>query len=73
MTWFYERQDAVLVCEVRKATDETTYEFEIAGGQGPTTHRFTSPTDLITTFLHEQSRLKAEGWRPRAGNVESFQ
>jgi len=69
VVWFYEKQDDLLVCEIRKAADEMTYEFEIADAQGPTTHRFDSPTDLITKYLDEQSRLLAEGWRPRSGNM----
>ena len=70
MIWFLERQDDLLVCEIRKTDDETTYEFEIADANGPTTHRFASPTELIAKYLTEQSRLMAEGWRPRAGNIE---
>jgi hypothetical protein len=71
--WFYEKQDDLLVCEIRKAEDETIYEFEIADSHGPTTHRFDSPKDLITKFLNEQSRLTADGWRPCAGNVTGLE
>jgi hypothetical protein len=67
VVWFYEKKDDLLVCEIRKAEDETTYEFEIADSQGPTTHRFDSPKDLIAKYLIEESRLRAEGWRPRSG------
>ena len=70
MIWFYEKQDDVLVCEIRKADDEKSYEFEIAYAQGPKTQRFVSPKDLITAYLNEESRLRAEGWRPRAGNID---
>jgi hypothetical protein len=70
MTWFLERQDRLLVCEIRKAEDESLYEFEIADAKGPTTHRFVSATDLIATYLTEQSRLIAEGWLPR-GHIET--
>ena len=70
--WFLEKQDDLLVCEIRKATDETAYEFEIADAQGPTTHRFDSPRELITKYLTEQTRLIAEGWRPRSGNIASL-
>jgi hypothetical protein len=69
MVWFFEKQNDVLVCEIRKAVDQTTYEFEIASSAGPTTHRFASPKELIAKYLVEQSRLRAEGWRPRAANV----
>jgi hypothetical protein len=70
MIWFFEKQDDLLVCEIRRAADdERKFEFEIADSAGPTTHRFDSATELITKYLHEQSRLMAHGWRPRAGNV----
>ena len=66
MVWFLEKQDDLLVCEIRKTNDETTYEFEIADSQAPTTYRFDSPKELITKYLYEQARLKAQGWRPSA-------
>jgi len=70
MIWFFEKQDDLVVCEIRRAADnDRTFEFEIAESAGPTTHRFDSPTELITKYLREQSRLMANGWRPRAGNV----
>lgn len=72
MVWFLEKEDNLLVCEIRKTDDETTYEFEIADSVGPTTHRFDSPKDLIAKYLNEQSRLIAEGWRPCAGDIESL-
>jgi len=73
MIWFYEKKDALLVCEIRKADDEMTYEFEIADSGGPTTRRFQSPKDLISAYLSEGARLAAAGWTPRAGNIESLQ
>ena len=73
MVWFLEKQDDLLVCEIRKTDDETTYEFEIADSQGPVTHRFDSPTELIAKYLTEQARLMADGWRPSAGNIEALE
>jgi len=74
MIWFYEKQDAILVCEIRKADDdETEYEFEIADAQGPRTRRFASARALIAAYLNEQSRLQAAGWRPRAGNIDRLE
>ena len=70
MTWFLERQDDLLICEIRKTDDESSYEFEIADAKGPTTLRFQSPADLISKYLDEQSRLLAEGWRP-CGHIEA--
>jgi hypothetical protein len=71
--WFYEKQEEILVCEIRKADDRMTYEFEIADSHGPTTQRFDSPKELIAVYLSEQSRLQAEGWRPSAGNLASLE
>jgi hypothetical protein len=71
--WFYEKQDDLLVCEIRKTDDEKNYEFEIATSQGPRTQRFASPKELITAYLNEESRLRAEGWRPRAGNIDCLE
>jgi hypothetical protein len=66
MIWFFERESSLIVCEIRRAADdEDKFEFEIADAEGPTTQRFESPKELISTYLHEQSRLLAEGWRPR--------
>ena len=73
MIWFYEKQDDLLVCEVRKTQDDSAYEFEIAYSQGPDTRRFDSPSDLIAGYLTELSRLKAAGWHPRAGNIDSLE
>lgn len=72
MTWFLEKQDNLLVCEIRKTDDESSFEFEIAGAKGPTTHRFISPADLIAKYLTEQRRLIAEGWRPR-GHIQPYE
>jgi hypothetical protein len=67
MIWFFERDSSLVVCEIRRAADdEATFEFEIADAEGPTTRRFESPSELISTYLTEQSRLITEGWRPRA-------
>lgn len=73
MIWFYEKQDDLLVCEIRKTEDEKNYEFEIATSEGPRTQRFASPKELITAYLNEESRLRAEGWRPRAGNIDCLE
>jgi hypothetical protein len=72
MIWFLERDSSLIVCEIRRAADDDDkFEFEIADAEGPTTRRFDSPKELITTYLHEQSRLMAQGWRPRnAASIE---
>lgn len=70
MIWFLEKQNDLLVCEIRHSQENAAvYEFEIADAKGPTTLRFDSPKALIASYLERHSRLMAEGWRPRAGNV----
>ena len=72
--WFFEKQDDLVVCEIRHAADNSSaYEFEIARPSGPETHRFDSPKQLIAKYLDEQSRLMRQGWRPRAGNVTALE
>lgn len=67
MVWFFEKNTDLLVCEIRRAADDSSrYEFEIADAEGPKTTRFDSPSDLISNYLTEQRRLMQEGWRPRA-------
>jgi hypothetical protein len=70
--WFLERESDLIVCEIRRAADDDDqFEFEIADAEGPTTHRFASPTDLIAKYLNEQTRLMGQGWRPR--NVSTLE
>jgi hypothetical protein len=72
--WFFEKETALLVCEIRRpADDQPGYEFEIAGSDGPTTHQFDSPRELIAKYLSEQRRLMAAGWRPRVGDIEALE
>ncbi len=74
MIWFLEKQDDLLVCEIRRAEENSeVYEFEIADATGPRTLRFDSPKELIARYLDEHSRLMAAGWRPRAGNVTALE
>ena len=74
MVWFLEREDDLLICEIRRDEATAIYEFEIAWPDGdPTTLKFDTPTELITTYLDKQSRLMAEGWRPSAGNVTALE
>ena len=74
MIWFLEKQDDLLVCEIRHAAgNDRAYEFEIADAKGPTTLRFDSPRELIAKYLEQHARLTAAGWRPRAGNVTALE
>ena len=66
MIWLLERDNDMLTCEIRQASDSPGYEFEVASPRGRAeTVRFGSPTDLINGYLRWQSALRAQGWRPR--------
>lgn len=66
MIWFLERESDLLICEIRRSTDGTTYEFETAPSDRPAqTRRYSSASELIDRYLDEQSVLRAQGWRPR--------
>lgn len=70
MIWFLEKQEHLLVCEIRRSTGPRAgYVFEIADETGPTTIHCDSPSELIVRYLTEHSRLVREGWRPRAADV----
>jgi len=72
--WFLEKQEELIVCEIRHSEENASvYEFEIADAKGPTTLRFDSAKDLIANYLQRHSRLMAQGWRPRAGNVTALE
>ena len=74
MIWFLEKQEELIVCEIRHSEENgKVYEFEIADATGPTTLRFDSPKELIANYLYRHSRLMAEGWRPRAGGVTALE
>ena len=67
MIWFLEKGSDLLICEIRRAED--AYEFEVAGPAGPRTQRYTSPSELIAGYLRFISRFRAQGWRPRTGDI----
>jgi hypothetical protein len=65
MVWLLEKNDAVLMCEIRQPIGSTEYEFAVGAPSGPAeTVRFASPADLIHGFLQRQTALQAQGWRP---------
>ena len=71
MIWFFERESDLLICEIRHSTEGATYEFEMAPPGVPAqTRRYTSPSELIDHYLHTQMTLKAQGWRPKVGDLE---
>lgn len=72
MIWFLERNTDLVICEIRRSEDATAaYEFEVATSDAPPrTQRFNSPTELIDGYLREQAQLRAQGWRPRASDID---
>ena len=73
MIWFMERDAELMICEIRRAEEGPTYEFELAPSIGPTrTERYESAGQLIDEYLRAQTRLKAEGWRPRLNDIDSL-
>ena len=71
MIWFLERESDLLICEIRRSTEGETYEFEMAPSEGPPqTRSYTSPRELIDQYLRTQMTLKAQGWRPKVGDLE---
>jgi hypothetical protein len=70
MIWFLERESDRLTCEIRRTSEDGPYEFEVAPADGPAqTRQYTSPRELIEHYLHMQMTLKAQGWRPKAGEI----
>ena len=67
--WFLEKQDDLMVCEIRRSAGTAGYEFEIAGASGPRTIQCGTPKELIAKYLDEHARLMRDGWRPRAGSA----
>jgi hypothetical protein len=73
MIWFLERESDLLICEIRRTAEGQAYEFEVAPAEGPPqTRQYTSPRELIDQYLHMQMTLKAQGWRPKAGEVATI-
>ena len=73
MIWFMERETELMICEIRRAEEGPLYEFELAPPIGPThTQRYESAGQLIDEYLRAQTRLKAQGWRPRQGDIDSL-
>ena len=67
MIWFLERNSDLVICEIRRSDDGSLYEFETApSNRPPQTERYESASELIERYLHEQSVLRAQGWRPRS-------
>jgi hypothetical protein len=61
-----QRNDDVLLCEIRQDYTSSDYEFAVASKAGRSeTVRFASATALIDGYLRWQTALRAHGWRPK--------
>jgi hypothetical protein len=70
MIWFLERESDLLTCEIRRTAEGEAYEFEVSPAEGPPqTRQYTSPRELIDQYLHMLMTLRAQGWRPKAGEI----
>lgn len=73
MIWFMQRETELMICEIRRAEAGRLYEFELSPSIGPAhTERYESAGQLIHEYLRAQTRLKAQGWRPQLGDIDSL-
>lgn len=66
MFWFLEREQEVLICEIRHADNSPDFELSISGpGIPERIERFDQPGHLIERWLRCQQELRSMGWQPR--------
>jgi hypothetical protein len=67
MIWFFERQDARLLYEIRRQADGDDYELVVTfpGGRQEV-EKFEDPLALIERSQRLQESLRAQGWAPPA-------
>ncbi len=64
MIWFFERQQARLSYEIRRATEGTEYELVITHPDGSEqVEAFTDATVLMERSLRLRDALLSQGWR----------
>jgi hypothetical protein len=74
MIWFLERESDLLTCEIRRTAEGEAYEFQVSPAEGPPqTRKYTSARELIDQYLHMQMTLRAQGWRPKAGDAADLE
>lgn len=65
MIWFFERQDARLLFEIRRQSEGDDYELVVTFPDGrQEVERFKDPHDLIERSQRLQETLRAQGWQP---------
>lgn len=67
MIWFFERQDARLLYEIRRQSDGDDYELVVTFPDGrQEVEKFDDPHALIERSHRLQAALRAQGWVPPA-------
>ena len=65
MIWFFERQDARLLYEIRRQSDGDDYELVVTFPDGrQEVEKFEDPHALIERSHRLQDALRAQGWVP---------
>jgi hypothetical protein len=67
MIWFFERQDAKLLYEIRRHAERDDYELVVTFPDGrQEVENFVDPHALIERSQRLQDSLRAQGWTPPA-------
>ncbi|HEX9367550.1 MAG TPA: hypothetical protein VF921_13040 [Vicinamibacterales bacterium] len=67
MIWFFERNDARLLYEIRRQADGDDYELVVTFSDGrQEVEKFGDPHALIERSKRLQDALRAQGWVPPA-------
>jgi len=65
MIWFFERQEARLLYEIRRQSDGDDYELVVTYPDGrQEIEHFDDPHSLIDRSHRLQEALRAQGWQP---------
>jgi hypothetical protein len=65
MIWFFERQDAKLLYEIRRQADGDDYELIVTFPDGrQEVEKFEDANTLIERSQNLQEALRAQGWAP---------
>ena len=65
MIWFFERQDARLLYEIRRQSDSDDYELVVTFPDGrQEVEHYRDPHALIERSQRLQESLRSQGWEP---------
>ena len=72
MIWFFERNEAKLLYEIRRQLDGNDYELVVTFPDGhQEVESFADPHALIERSQRLQDALRAQGWRPPSTTVRA--